>query len=37
MAGFTGMDSFTYDAIDNHGGESVKGRVNILISDKYPL
>jgi hypothetical protein len=37
MAGFRGMDSFTYNAIDNHGGESVKGRINILISDKYPL
>ena len=36
-SGFTGKDSFTYNAIDKHGAESLKGRVNILISNKYPL
>jgi hypothetical protein len=35
--GFTGRDTFTYNAIDDHGTEILKGRVNILISNNYPL
>jgi len=35
--GFTGRDTFTYNAIDDHGKEILKGRVNILIGNSYPL
>ena len=35
--GFTGRDTFTYNAIDDQGTENLKGRVNILISNNYPL
>gem|GEM_PF-1133492 len=35
--GFSGTDTFTYNAIDDHGKENLKGRVNILIGNSYPL
>ncbi|HEY7080203.1 MAG TPA: discoidin domain-containing protein [Nitrososphaeraceae archaeon] len=35
--GFKGEDTFTYDAINEHGTETLKGRVNILVGNNSPL
>jgi len=37
VEGFTGSDSFTYNAIDEHGTQILKGSVNVLVSNNYPL